>query len=109
MNKADLIDVLAPVVGRDKAGPAIEALVAAIIRAVADGESVKVTGLGTFEPVHRKSRAGRNPHTGKPVTVPARTAPAFRPGTAFKDAVADPDAPVRGTRKPASKPAKTGS
>lgn len=104
MNKSDLIDVLAPVVGRDKAGPVIEALVAAIIRAVADGAAVKVTGFGTFEPVHRKSRAGRNPQTGKPVTVPARTAPAFRPAAAFKNAVADPGAPVTGRRKPARTP-----
>lgn len=110
MNKSNLIDMLAPVVGRAKAGKAIEALAAGIIQAIADGESVTLTGFGTFEPVHRKGRAGRNPQTGQSVPVPARTAPKFRPAPAFNDAVANPTgAPVRGGRKPASKPTPTGA
>jgi len=50
MNKTDLVDRLAPHVGgRQAAGVAIEALVDVIIREVAAGETVGITGFGTFE------------------------------------------------------------
>ena len=104
MNKADLVDLLTPVVGRDKAGPVIEVLAAGIIQAVASGHSVTLTGFGTFERAERAGRTGRNPHTGEAVPVPARAAPKFRPGAAFKEAVEQPGAVVLGRRKPARKP-----
>jgi DNA-binding protein HU-beta len=58
-----------------------------IIKAVAESESVTLSGFGTFEPRARKARTGRNPRTGDPVPIPPRTVPSFRPGNTFKGAV----------------------
>jgi DNA-binding protein HU-beta len=42
------------------------------------GESVKFPALGTFTPVATKERQGRNPQTGKPLTIPAGTRIKFK-------------------------------
>lgn len=92
MNKAELIDhVSARLGGRRQATVAVEVIVDAILREVAAGGSVGITGLGTFERVDRAPRTGRNPRTGDPVPIPGTRAPRFRPGTYFKDVVAEPD------------------
>ncbi|GGK62831.1 HU family DNA-binding protein [Ornithinimicrobium pekingense] len=91
MNKNDLIDALAPRMGgRAAAALAVEALVDVVLRQVAGGGSVSITGFGTFEPVDRAPRTGRNPHTGEAVPIPATTTPRFRPGSYFRTVVADP-------------------
>ncbi|MGB5953686.1 MAG: HU family DNA-binding protein [Ornithinimicrobium sp.] len=91
MNKADLIEQIAPSVGgRSSATNAIEVIVDAILREVANGGSVGITGFGTFERIDRAPRTGRNPRTGAPVPIEATSAPRFRPGTYFKNVVNDP-------------------
>lgn len=55
--------------------------------AVASGESVQLVGFGTFEVRERAAREARNPKTGETIRVPAKKAPVFKPGKAFKDAV----------------------
>lgn len=93
MNKADLIDALAPRLGsRAAAGAAVEAMVDVVLREVAAGGSVGITGFGTFERVQRAPRTGRNPRTGETVPIPGTATPRFRPATYFKDVVADPTA-----------------
>lgn len=92
MNKAELIEALAPRLGgRQLAAMAVEALVDAVLREVAAGGTVGITGFGTFEKVDRAPRTGRNPHTGAPVPIAATSSPRFRPGAYFKEVVADPD------------------
>ena len=91
MNKADLIEALAPRLGgRAAASAAVEAMVDVVLREVASGGSVAITGFGTFERVQRAPRTGRNPRTGEPVPIAGTTSPRFRPGSYFKDVVADP-------------------
>ncbi|MGF1493972.1 MAG: HU family DNA-binding protein [Microcoleaceae cyanobacterium] len=68
---------------------AITALCEAIIEAVANGDSAKILGFGTFEARERKAREGRNPATGETITIPATTVPAFSAGKQFRDAVAE--------------------
>lgn len=92
MNKVELIEALAPRLGgRQLAAMAVEALVDAVLREVAAGGSVGITGFGTFEKVDRAPRTGRNPHTGEPVPIAATSSPRFRPGAYFKEVVADPE------------------
>ena len=91
MNKADLIEAVAPRVGgRAVATLAVESLVDLILREVATGGSVVVTGFGTFEKVDRAARTGRNPRTGEAVPIGATSSPRFRPAAYFKDVVGDP-------------------
>lgn len=93
MNKADLIERISQELGgRQEATTAIEVIVDAILREVADGGSVGITGFGTFERIDRAPRTGRNPRTGAPVPIDATSAPRFRPGTYFKRIVTDPSA-----------------
>ncbi|MDD4029100.1 MAG: HU family DNA-binding protein [Caldisericia bacterium] len=55
---------------------------------VKSGEKVAVIGFGNFEARKRASRTGVNPKTRKKMTIPAKVVPVFRPGKAFKEAVA---------------------
>ena len=55
---------------------------------VKSGEKVAVIGFGNFEARQRASRTGVNPKTRKKMTIPAKVVPVFRPGKAFKEAVA---------------------
>ncbi|WP_040158402.1 HU family DNA-binding protein [Mobilicoccus massiliensis] len=91
MNKADLVDALeSRLGGRKAASDAIEAIFDVIIREVARGGKVGITGFGTFERVDRAARTGRNPRTGESVRIESTAVPKFRPGTAFKLYVAEP-------------------
>jgi DNA-binding protein HU-beta len=91
VNKADLIDALESRLGGKKAASdAIEAVFDIIIREVAAGGKVGITGFGTFERVDRAARTGRNPRTGQSVRIDSTAVPKFRPGTAFKMYVAEP-------------------
>ncbi len=46
-----------------------------------------VPGLGRAVKAHRKARMGRNPQTGEPIKIKAKTVVRLRPSKAFKDAV----------------------
>lgn len=52
-----------------------------------NGSKVSIAGFGTFEAQRKPERQGRNPQTGKPLTIAARKTPKFRAGKALKDAV----------------------
>ena len=90
MNRKDLVETIAQQAGLSsaQADAALTALVAGVTYAVASGDRVAVAGFGTFEPRERSARTGRNPQTGQPIEIAASVAPAFKPATAFKQAVA---------------------
>ena len=91
MNKSELLKVLEAKLGSRKAAvDALEAVVDTIIREVAKGGSVGITGFGTFEKAARAARTGRNPRTGETVRIRKTSVPKFRPGTQFKEYVAAP-------------------
>ncbi len=64
-----------------------ESLLGNVVSATVGGEKVSISGFGTFEPVEKKARTGRNICAGRPVHIPAHVAPVFRPAKAFKEAV----------------------
>ncbi len=90
MNRKDLVETIAQEAGLSaaQADAALTAFVAGVTDAVASGDRVAVAGFGTFEPRERSARTGRNPQTGQPIEIAASVAPAFKPATAFKQAVA---------------------
>ena len=45
-------------------------------------------GLGRLKKVNRKARMGRNPQTGEPLKIPAKTTAKFYLAKAVKDAIA---------------------
>src|SRR5271155_3929266 len=49
-----------------------------------------IPGLGRLVKAHRKARMGRNPQTGEPIQIKAKTVVKFRVAKATKDAIARP-------------------
>jgi DNA-binding protein HU-beta len=89
MNKAELIDAIAASAELSKAdaGRALDATVAAITKALKQGDSVAVVGFGSFVVRERAARTGRNPKTKEEIQIPASKTPVFKAGKALKDAV----------------------
>ena len=90
MNKAELIEIVAKEADLSKAAAAIalDAVTAAIVKAVSKGDTVTLIGFGTFKSSKRAARTGRNPQTGKELKIAATTVPRFTAGAGFKTAVA---------------------
>ena len=88
MNKTDLINEVAAVVGTQKlAKEAVESVLKAISDALAQKDTVQISGFGSFKVSERKARTGRNPQTGQAIQIPASRIPRFVAGKALKDAV----------------------
>ena len=90
MNKSELIEAVAEEaeISKATAGKALDATLAAVVKAVAKGDTVTLIGFGTFKPAKRAARTGRNPQTGKEIKIAATTVPRFTAGAGFKAAVA---------------------
>ena len=61
-----------------------EAFIETLKQAYASGETVSLTGFGTFAPKHTPQRQGRNPHSGDSVTIPAATKLDFKPSQTLR-------------------------
>ena len=89
MKKTDLIAAVAEQSGLSKkdAEKAVNAALDTIIKAVAEGDKIQLTGFGTFEQRQRNARTGVDPRTGNSIEIPASKVPAFKAGKGFKDIV----------------------
>lgn len=89
MNKTELIASVAEKAGITKkdAEKAINALFGSVEEALAQDDKVQIIGFGTFEVKSREERKGRNPQTGKEITIPASKTPVFKAGKGLKDIV----------------------
>lgn len=90
MTKGDLVAIAAEKAGITKkaATIALDAVLDSITANLAKGESVTITGFGTFRISKRAARAGVNPRNPQEkIQIPAMTLPAFKAGKTLKDAV----------------------
>jgi DNA-binding protein HU-beta len=89
MNKTELIESVAAAaeISKAAAAKALDAVTAAITKAIAKGDTVTLVGFGTFKSSKRAARVGRNPQTGKELKIAATTVPRFTAGAGFKAAV----------------------
>jgi DNA-binding protein HU-beta len=89
MNKSELIAQVAETleVPKTRVAAVLNAALDLVVEKVSAGETVGITGFGTFSSRDRAERNGRNPQTGEALTIEARKAPHFRSGRSFKDAV----------------------
>jgi DNA-binding protein HU-beta len=89
MNKTEFITALAEKTGMKKteAEKAVKGFTELVAETLRDGEKVSLVGFGTFEVLEREAREGRNPRTGKTMTIPASKAPKFKAGRGLKEAV----------------------
>jgi DNA-binding protein HU-beta len=89
MNKGDLVDVVAKVVGTKKlAEETVACVLETITKALKKGDAVTLIGFGTFKVTKRAARTGRNPQTGSTIKIKAKKVPKFTAGKKLKDAVA---------------------
>ena len=65
----------------------LEVLSATVERAMRARGEVPLKGLGKFKVQDRKARVGRNPLTGDPVQIPAKTVVKFNIAKALKDII----------------------
>jgi len=89
VNKSELVDVIAQQADISKAAAtrSLDAVIQAVKATLKKGDSVTITGFGTFAVNKRKARTGRNPRTGTAIKIKASKVPKFRPGKALKDAL----------------------
>lgn len=88
MNKSQLVEAVAETLGnRRHAADAVDAVLEAIMRAVAAGERVSIAGFGTFEQVERPARGAGTPRASEHAQVGKAAIPGFQAGQRFKDVI----------------------
>lgn len=89
MNKAELIETIAKTTKFSKVQieKILDTTLETVKKTVKKGDDVKLVGFGTFAKAKRKARKGRNPQTGKTITIPACNYPKFKAGREFRSLV----------------------
>ena len=89
MNKKELVDYIANNAGLEKkqAAAALDATLSGITETLGKKDKVTLLGFGTFSTSDRAERQGKNPQTGKTMTIPAKTVVKFKAGKALGDEV----------------------
>jgi DNA-binding protein HU-beta len=89
MNKKELVDAMAEAAGINKsdAEKALNGMLMAVTNTLSKGDKVTLVGFGTFSTSKRSTRQAKNPQTGKPITIPAKTVAKFKPGSKLADSV----------------------
>jgi DNA-binding protein HU-beta len=92
MTKSQVVAHLADKTGIQKKSAAafLDELASLATKECKSGGQFVIPGLGKAVKANRKARTGRNPQTGEPIKIPAKTVVKFRLAKAFKDAVVPP-------------------
>ena len=90
MNKTELVAAIAEKAELSKkdSEKALKAFIDTVTDELKKGEKIQLVGFGTFEVRERAAREGVNPRTGDKIKIAASKVPAFKAGSALKDAVA---------------------
>ena len=79
MKKQDLIKA---------AAKSLKAFIDVVTNALKKGDTVGITGFGTFRVAHRKARMGVNPQNPKQkIKIAASKSPSFKSGKTFKESI----------------------
>jgi DNA-binding protein HU-beta len=81
----------------------VDVLFGTIVTEVRSGRKVTVIGFGTFTPIDRGPRVGRNPRTGAVVPIPASKGVRFATGSTFKTALNPKEGVSMAVKKAAAK------
>jgi integration host factor subunit beta len=90
MTKSDLIALLAAdqtSLSERDVELAVKAMLQQMSNALTLGERIEIRGFGSFSLRSRPPRIGRNPMTGKAVSVPAKHVPHFKAGKELRERV----------------------
>jgi DNA-binding protein HU-beta len=89
MNKTELVQALPAATEQSQAATSrsFAALTRIVSEELAKSGEVVIPGFGSFKPVERAERPGRDSQTGEAMTIAASTGVKFVPGAALKAAV----------------------
>ncbi|WP_075555573.1 HU family DNA-binding protein [Parabacteroides timonensis] len=89
MNRAKLIAALAEKSGlnKQKTKKVLESYVEIVTEKMCQNEEIAIVGFGTLSPRKQSPRMARNPKTGEPVQIRARTTVKFKPGKFLLEAI----------------------
>jgi DNA-binding protein HU-beta len=89
MNKSELIDAMAADAGISKgaAKKALESFVSNVSEALNQGGRVSLVGFGSWSVSNRAAREGRNPQTGKSISIASKNVVKFKPGAELDGSV----------------------
>jgi DNA-binding protein HU-beta len=89
MNKAELIEAIASSAKISKADSkkALDGFIEATTKALKKGDRVALVGFGSFSVTKRAARKGRNPQTGKEITIKAKNVVRFKAGAELQTKV----------------------
>jgi len=89
MTKADLVNAMFEKIGLSKkeALEIIELVFDTMKQTFVEGESVKVSGFGTFNVRKKMARRGRNPKTGEDLEITSRKVVTFRASNQLKTTI----------------------
>jgi len=87
MNKSELIKALADesVISNEESAIIVDTFFDSMKQALAAANRVEIRGLGSFKLKQYQGYSGRNPKTGKMVSVAPKKLPFFRAGKELKD------------------------
>jgi integration host factor subunit alpha len=89
MTKADLTSSVYEKLGFSKreSSEIVEQFFEIVKNCLAQGENVKVSGLGNFVVKHKKARKGRNPQTGEQIEIASRKVMSFKLSYVLKNEI----------------------
>lgn len=95
MTRSELIERIvarAPHVPRREVEAIVHAVFECMCRALVAGKRIELRGFGVFTVRSRRARTGRNPKTGKSVSVPERRTLSFAAGKELRERLNAPPA-----------------
>lgn len=89
VTRADLTEAIYREIGlsRTESAALVESILDHVVKALVDGNSVKLSKFGTFSVREKRQRMGRNPKTGREVPITKRRVLVFKPSNVLKDRV----------------------
>lgn len=89
MTKADIVERIHSSTGmtQKESMEMVEAVFSIMKSTLETGETLKISGFGSFIVKQKNDRRGRNPQTGETITIDARRVLTFKPSTALRDAI----------------------
>jgi len=89
MTKADIAEKIQAGTGLTKKESAdmMEAVFSLMKGTLESGETLKISGFGSFTVKKKADRRGRNPQTGESITIEARRILGFKPSAVLRQAI----------------------
>ena len=90
MTKREIVQTIAEELGltQHQTEQIVQKTFDSIVNALVEDGRVELRNFGVFEVKVRRPRKARNPRTGQPVEVPAKTVVVFKPGRIMEEKVA---------------------